>query len=440
MSKFMVIMKREYAQVVKKKSFLIMTLLTPVLMAGLMFLPALLMQKGVAETESYAIIDRDGRHLGQQVAEKLNEYTLDDNGTPAFSWAGVTEIRPDDTVTFHALHDSLVQSIRDRELNHLLILNPSADLADSNLLLITNSDSRVTQSRFERQLSVVLSQQRILESGINIPVDSIMALTARVDLPKQDTTGECVQSEVKLLVGMVLVMLIYMLILLDGQALIRSVIEEKTTRIVEVLVSSATPFQLMAGKIVGTGLAALTQVGIWIAAGAVLMVLSANGSTPLDSSITRVLFNPATVICFACFLMLGYLMYSTIFALIGSIVNSDKEAQPLMLPVIFVLFMPALLVGPAILENPNVGWVTVMSYIPTYTPLVMMMRVSVMAPMVEGNVLLSPVMGEALLGMLGVVILTAVMIWITGKVFRVGILMYGKRPTLPEIVRWVRHT
>ena len=132
-------------------------------------------------------------------------------------------------------------------------------------------------------------------------------------------------------------------------------------------------------------------------------------------------------------------MYSTIFALIGSIVNSDKEAQPLMLPVIFLLFMPAMLVSPAIIENPDVGWIRVMSLIPTYTPLIMMMRVAIGAPMVEGNPLFSPLMAEAVLGMVGIVLFTLVLVWVTARVFRIGILMYGKRPTLPEIVRWVRY-
>jgi len=439
-SKFLVIMKREYAQVVKKKSFIVMTLLTPVIMAALMFVPSLLIRSGgLAETETYAIIDRDGQQLGWKVAEGMEEYTLDDEGTPAFVLDRIETFTAGDNQRYQLVYDSLVQDIRDRRLDHLLVLMPKAHTADSNLLLITNSDDSRTVRRFEYQLSQVLSQRRIEQSGISVPVDSVMALTKGVSLPKQDTKGESINPVFKLLIGMVLVMLIYMLILIDGQALMRSVIEEKATRIVEVLISSASPFQLMAGKIIGTGLAALTQVGIWIVAGAGLMTYSTTSGTELPGFVSRVVLNPATVVSFACFLLLGYLMYSTIFALIGSIVNSDKEAQPLMLPVIFVLFMPAMLVSPAIIENPDVGWIRVMSLIPTYTPLIMMMRVAIGAPMIEGNSLFSPLMAEAGLGMVGIVLFTIALVWVTARVFRIGILMYGKRPTLPEIVRWVRY-
>jgi len=439
MSKFWVILKREYAQVVKKKSFLIMTLLTPVLMAGMMSIPSLLMSQGTAETESYAIIDRDGRQLGEQVVEAMTTYTLDDAGTPAYEIDGIEVVGSTEESRFEATYEVLIQKIRDHELDHLLVLNGNADLADSNLLLITNLDAPRISRRFEYQLSQLLAERRIEESGIGITPDSLLSLTHRVSLPKQDTKGESIDPRIKLLSAMVLIMMIYLLILIDGGTLMRSIIEEKTSRIVEVLMSSASPFQLMAGKIIGTGLAAMTQVGIWIVAGAGLMAFLPSSGSNVETAIISTIANPATVVCFASFLLLGYLMYSTIFALIGSVVNSDKEAQSMMMPVILVLFLPSVMIAPAVLELSNAGWIKVVSFIPTYTPLVMMMRVAIAAPMVEGNPLLSGIMAEAVIGMLGMIITTVIFVWITARVFRVGILMYGKRPTLPEIIRWVRY-
>jgi len=439
MSKFLVIMKREYAQLVKKKSFLIMTLLTPLIMAGFMLVPAFLSRRGADHTETYAVIDRDGHGVGSRFATAMEEYTLNNSSTPAYSLLELNELDALDSIGYELAYDSLVQLIRARELGYLLLIRPNAHEADSNLLLVTNSDNIGTLNRFDYRLGQVLARRRLEASQVNIPVDSVMSLTRGIDLPRRDTRGETVKTEVKLITGMLLMLLIYMLVLIDGQALMQSVIDEKSDRIMEVLVSSATPFQLMAGKIIGTGLAALTQVGIWILGGVGIMLYSSSSGTPIDSSITRTLFNPATVVSFVCFLILGYLLFSTFFAFIGSLVNSPKEAQPLLLPVILLLFAPGMMISFAVLEFPDAGWIRVMSFVPTYTPLIMMMRVSVVAPTIEGNPLFSPIMGEAVLGMVSIILALLIAVWITARVFRVGILMYGKRPTLPEIFRWIRH-
>jgi len=439
MSKFLIVMKREYAQVVKKKSFLIMTLLTPVIMTALMTVPSLLIHSGTADAETYAIIDRDGNQLGDKIAQEMTSYELDDEGTLAYQLDAVDAIPPDDEARFEEVYQAQVQRIRDDELHHLLILNAEPQLADSNILLITNTDAPRVGRRLEYQLTNLLAERRIAESGLDLTPDSVLALTRGVDITVQDTKGVSINPAIKLLAAMILVMLIYMLILIDGSTLMRSVIEEKTSRIVEVLMSSASPFQLMAGKIVGTGLAALTQVGIWVVCGAVLMMFAPSTGSGVETAIISILTNPATVVSFVGFLLFGYLMYSTIFAFIGSIVNSDKEAQTLMMPVVFILFLPAMMVAPVTIEFGDPTWLQVMSFIPTYTPLVMMMRVAVAAPTIEGNALFSSVMGEALLGMLGIILTTVFLVWITSKVFRVGILMYGKRPTLPELIKWIRH-
>ena len=441
MSKFFVILQREYAQLVKKKSFLVMTLLTPVMMGAFMLVPSYLARRGSDHLETYAVVDGDGHGVGSRFAEALQQYTLSDSDLsgPAYELFSLREFSPSDSGLYRPCFDSLVQLIRERKLGYLLMIKPDAHVADSNLLLITNSDNIRTLNRFEYRLGQTLTMRRFEAGEINVPVDSVMALTRGIDLPRRDTKGEAVSTEAKLITGVLLMLLIYMLVLINGQALMQSVIDEKSERIVEVLVSSATPFQLMAGKIIGTGLAALTQVGIWILGVVLIASYASVTGTPLDSSITRTLFNPATVVCFVIFLILGYFLFSTFFALIGSLVNSPKEAQPLLLPLILILFAPGMMISFAVMEFPDAGWVRLASFIPTYTPLIMMMRVVVVAPTVEGNPLLSPIMGDAVIGMLSIILTLFVVVWITSRVFRIGILMYGKRPTLPEIMRWVRH-
>ena len=188
----------------------------------------------------------------------------------------------------------------------------------------------------------------------------------------------------------------------------------------------------------GTGLAALTQVGIWILAGAGVLLYTSSSGTAIDPAISRTVFNPPTVVAFVMFLTSGYLLFSTCFAFIGAIVNSPKEAQSMILPLVMLLIAPGMLVGIAATQFPDATWVKALSFVPTYTPLIMMMRVSSTAPTVEGNALFSPIMGEAVIGFVLVLIATAAAMWITARVFRMGILMYGKRPTLPEILKWIK--
>jgi ABC-2 type transport system permease protein len=233
-------------------------------------------------------------------------------------------------------------------------------------------------------------------------------------------------------------MLMYMITIINGSGLMRSVIEEKTSRIVEVLVSSATPYQLMAGKILGAGAAALTQVAIWVAAGAAVFLISGPSGLEIDPALAQMAFNPVIVVFFVLFFVSGYFMFCTLFALVGSIVNSDKEAQNFMFPII-IWMLPALMVGMAVLRDPYATWVLVLSYIPLCTPTMMFERVAFLAPSATEYSLFSGIVAEGALGFVLVVLSTGIIAWATSRVFRVGILMYGKRPTLPEIIKWIRH-
>ncbi len=438
MSKFLVIMKREYAQVVKKKSFVIMTLLTPVIMAGFMVLPALLAHKDVADTEPVAIIDRSNQGVGAAFAEAVGEYTIDEGEISSYRIREMIEIDPLQQNRLNELVDSLTGLVDSRALKYVLVIGPDPHLADTNLLLITNTDDYRTIRRFEYELSQILSKQRLQAGQVNLPVDSVMSLTRRVSLGTRNTSGESIPFEIKFLTALVFVMLMYMIIIINGSGLMRSVIEEKTSRIVEVLVSSATPFQLMAGKILGSGAAALTQVGIWVAVGALVFLVSGPSGMEIDPSLARIVFNPVIVVYFVLFFVSGYFMFSTLFALVGSIVNSDKEAQNYMFPII-IWMIPSLMVGMAVIRDPYATWVLVLSYIPLCTPTMMFERVAFIAPSAPEYSLFSGIVAEAALGFILVVLTTLAIAWIAARVFRVGILMYGKRPTLPEIVKWVRH-
>jgi ABC-2 type transport system permease protein len=231
----------------------------------------------------------------------------------------------------------------------------------------------------------------------------------------------------------IMVFMLYMVILIYGASISRKVLEEKTTRVIEMVVSSVKPFQLMAGKILGVGSAGLLQFSLW--AGFMLLASSyrvkigeAFGLDP--SQLTGLPSLPYSVLVFyVVFFILGYLLFSTLYAAIGAMVNSDQEAQQLSMPIVMFLVLPMVMMIYIIRAPDSVLSVT-LSMIPFFAPTIMFMRISIMMP---------PWWEVALsLGILLATILA--MVWLSGKIFRVGILMYGKRPSLPEIVKWLRYS
>ncbi len=437
MSKFLAVFKREYAQIVKKRSFLIMTLVLPALMGGFIMLPALLASKAPSEAESISIVDRDTLGVGDEFAGALDGFFLDEeDSSPAYRVNGVINLNRDDSARYASVFDSLSSMVKAEDLKYVLVVQPDAHVMDDGLLLITNAENFRTERRFESSLSQILSKRRLAASDINLPVDSIMSLTRSADLHKQDTTGEAIPFMVKYFGALIFVMILYGMIIGYGAMLMRSIIDEKNSRIVEVLISSATPTQLMFGKVLGLGAAALTQVAIWLTVGGALY-MGGISTMQIDSAVARLVFNPVIVVFFVLFFIGGYMLYSSLFALVGSILNSEKESQAFVMPISLCLIMPVM-IGIAVIQNPYALWVQVLAYIPIFSPSLMLMRVLFVAPTATDYSLFSGIVGEASLAFLVVMAFTALVVWLSARIFRVGILMYGKRPTLPEIIKWVK--
>ncbi len=435
MHKFWIILKREYVQVVKKKSFILGIVLTPALMIGFSVLPAMLAAKKSSKTEHLAVIDQSEYHIGTSFSNELAEYKLD-NGMPYYQVDSIFNLPEQDTAQYQAIYDSLAQLINENVLKYFLVVKPDAPMSDTGIYLVTNSDNFRSLSRFENKLSNILSSIRLNESNVNLSVDSVLSLTRRVNLKTKDAKGDSIPFEIKYFSSIIFIGIIFGMVVGYGQLVMRSVIEEKNSRIIEVLISSVSPFQLMFGKIIGLAGANFTQMAVWVIIGAGLY--SMKGSFNIDSSIDRIIFNPVIVIFFVLYMISGYLLYSTIFALVGSIVNTEKEAQGFVMPITMMMILPFIL-GIYVIQEPNSTTSVILSMIPLLTPTMMMMRVIFIAPTLTEYSLFSGIVGEALLGLLFVCLAVVVMVWITSKIFRIGILMYGKRPTLPEILKWIRY-
>jgi len=435
MSKFWVVFKREYAQVVKKKSFIIGIFLTPAMMAAFMVLPAMLAQMKSSKTEKLAVIDQSGYDIGSKFSKALDEYRLEDDQTPYYKVEGIFHIDSTDTAHFAVISDSLSRLINAKELKYFLVIRAGAHLADSNIYLVTNSDNFRSISRFEKKVSDIISTIRLQMSNVNLTVDSVLSLTERINIQIRDTKGESIPFHIKYISALIFVGIMFGMIFGYGQLVMRSVIEEKNSRIMEVLISSVSPFQLMLGKVMGLGAATFTQVAVWFIFGAGLYTMK--GTFNIDPSIDRILFNPAIICFFILYMISGYILFSTFFALIGSIVNSEKEAQNFIFPIVMVMILP-FMIGTHVIQEPNSTLSVTLSFIPFLTPTLMLMRIIFIAPTLTEYSLFSGIVGEATLAFILVGLSTLGMIWLTAKIFRVGVLMYGKRPTLPEIVKWIK--
>jgi ABC-2 type transport system permease protein len=233
-------------------------------------------------------------------------------------------------------------------------------------------------------------------------------------------------------VGIIFAMLLYTLLIIYGQMVTRSVLEEKTSDIVEIMASSVRPWELMAGKIVGVGAVGLTQFSIWAAMGALMTVYGVAAAAPMlaQSGIDLTGFTiPFGLLVMAfVFFILGYLLYAGLFASGGAMLSNEQDVQQVMMPIVILIIIPVMVLTPAI-DTPNAGWVVGMSLVPFFSPVLMLARVSVTQV---------PAWQLALAFLLLVATIAGVT-WAAGRIYRVGILMKGKRPNVPELWRWVRH-
>ncbi len=433
MHKMWIVIKREYAQVVKKKSFLVGIFLTPIFLVAITLLPALLADKKSSATEHLSIIDLDEQGIGEKFKASLERYLLEDGVTPSYNVRNIYTPDPSDSSAVANLRKELDSLVVNGNLKTYLVISNNVLESDS-VIQVAKSFSFNMGSRFEHRLSDILAAMRLEDMKINVSVDSILNVTRRVDLRHQAPGGKERDFLSMYMGGIVFVMIIFMTAIGYGQILMRSVIEEKNSRIMEVLVSSISPFQLMAGKVIGLGMASLTQVAIWFSIGAVLYSFQA--SLAISADISGIIFNPIFIVYFLFYLVLGYLLYSTLFALIGSIVNSDKEAQNFIFPITMAMLLPVM-IAMYIIQEPDSTLAVVLSLIPFFTPTMMIMRINFIG--VDVFNFSNPIIFEATIGIVLTALTTLAVIWITARIFRIGILMYGKRPTLPELIKWIKY-
>jgi ABC-2 type transport system permease protein len=415
---------REYLENVRTKAFLIAVLLTPGVM-GLSWLIPALTAKAAPDQRKLAVADVSGE-LGDALAKRLADRRMpEDKEAPRYEVERVdlggpgpaerekklTEIRAD-----------LDERVKDGALFAYVVVRPSAierkdkDDARPTEYRTGNLFDFKVQEDVRADLRDIVHERVIAASGI--PKEAAALLTRPLPFATESVMAEGKAGTVAVtLMPFVFTLLLFVTIVSVSQMLITSTLEEKSTRVVEVLLSSVSPYQLMAGKIFGTCAVGLTLMAIWASAG--LTGLALNGIHLLE---------PGQLLLCLAYYLLGFLLIASLMVAVGSACNTLKEAQNLLSPVMVILTLP-LLFWLAVSRNPQGTLATVLSMIPLFTPFLMMMRVASTPPP-------PPIEIAASLVILGLAAWLAMRL--AARVFRVGVLMYGKPPSLKELWRWVR--
>ncbi|NEW79511.1 MAG: ABC transporter permease [Gelidibacter sp.] len=435
MNKLKLIIKREFLAKVKNKSFIVMTLLSPLMVVGLFLLIIFLNEKNAEEIRTIAFVDES-----QQFSDAFED---------------------SDVVKYIDLTSLGIEEAREKtkEFYYGLLVIPKSDslseLSNGITFFSNDTPSLTVLSSIESKLEKKIRNLKIAQ--LQIDVDKIKSIETKVTIDAENFSGEKsskIGSVLRMFAGGGFGYLIFMFIIIYGTSVMRSVIEEKTSRIIEVIISSVKPFQLMMGKIIGNAMAGILQFIIWMVIGGILlfaitlyfgvgdvssssaqmapeMVQQMQNSSNNDLQlILQEIKNLPILTMFFSFIIYflgGYLIYSSIYAAIGAAVDSETDTQQFMMPVLMPLVI-AIYVGFSVIENPHGPIALAFSLFPLTSPIVMLMRIPFGVPWWQ------------LITSIVLLIVTFIgMVWFAAKIYRVGILMYGKKPSYKEIYKWLKY-
>ncbi len=432
MKKTLAVFKREYLVAVRKKMFIIMTFLMPLLMVVAFLGPTMLMERGLGD-KHIAVVDGSGQlesafkapekddspdiaigKRGRDLPQQMIIQYVDAHGNADVDAAGkpyVTRLGAKDGFdgVFVLPHDTLTNT-------------------DAKLKYYSRSATDfVTQGRLSSRTNRFVQERRLAERGIDKAESEKLLSTLKTEGVQISKTGEEKKGGIaNFLVGIVLTALLFIPSFIYGLETMRGIIQEKTDRVVEVLVSSVSSRQLLVGKVLGIAAVGLTQIGVWLLMAGIAGAYAGAVATAGGMNVFAIL-KPATFIFFVVFFILSYLSYVCIYAIGGSVCNSEKEAQQLIMPVTMPMMLPWFLIAP-ILTNPDSKLAVGLSMAPVWGPLTMYVR----------TLVAEPPMWQIAVTIVVSILTISLFFWITAKIFRVGILSYGKRPTIPEIWKWLK--
>lgn len=435
MSSTGLIIKREYTTRVRKRSFLITTILAPILLALIYIVPIMLAIKSDEGHHIIAVVDES--HWYENLFANNDEHTfIRIEGTP------IEEVK---------------EMVRQGDYEMVLYIPETELNAPSNAAIYSEGQIAMSiEAYIKSVMKKEIEDQKLMASGVDPDIVSNVRTDINLSVIRMDKEGGEKETftEIEFLLGIGLATMIYMFILMFGGQVMQGVAEEKTNRIIEVIISSVKPFQLMMGKIIGVSLVALTQFAIWVVLTGVIyfgftawvgLSSSAIGSGSVmaqNVNVNDVMSNEKVsdimnvigsidfgtiLFCFLVFFILGYLFYATMYAAVGSLVDNNTDSQQFTLPITVPLIV-SLISAFYIVNNPDSSFSVWLSMIPFTSPIAMMVRVPFGIPIWQIAVSIA-ILAISFVGMT----------WIAAKIYRTGILMYGKKLTYKEVWKWLKH-
>ena len=442
MDKFWVVAKREYLERVRSRWFVMMTLFVPVFITAVFLIPAWVTARSAAGTASrnIAIIDATGTGLGRRVANLLTGDTTGARTTKAGS-APQPQVREVTAAALPAAEDSATREVmRSNGLVGYLVLDDSTLATRRIRYAGRNASSIVDTDKLKAAVRQAFTAVMLQREGVKPETIALISnLSLNMSQTRIDERGKGGSGQAAIFLGVGIGILLLMSIIFHGQNVLRGVLEEKSTRVAEVVISSIKPEMLLAGKVAGAGAVGLTQQVLWIAISAYLITnfaplvlksagvpMSGGGGTALGVSLGGLTVGLFIVIVL--YFLFGFVFYASLLAAAGSMVNTEQDAQQAAMPIMYLLIGSWLFVN-SVIVNPTGTIARVLSWLPFSSPIIMPMRMG-----------LSPVPWTSVVGSLAVCALGCVLaIWLAARIYRVGMLMYGKRPSLAEVARWVRY-
>jgi ABC-2 type transport system permease protein len=424
MRKIWLVIKREYLTRVRSRGFILSTVGLPLFSVGIFAVTLALATRKTDHTLKISILDNLGG-LAPQIVAGLQEKLP--NGQPLYHVVHTWD-RPESE---KKVQDDLSEQIRQGRLDGFLEVPKDILEGEAATFHSQSPEDFQTNRAISRAVDNAVIGRRLGDRGIH--VDNLSDIVRGVDLSlvRVTKTGESEEKGEGLLVRLSIVMILYITLLAYGVMTMRSVLEEKTTRIVEILASSVKPFHLLSGKILGVAAVGLTQYLIWTLSAALIFAYGAAVGSAFRPGASAPSFHlPASFLVYPLiFFLAGYFLYASLYAALGAMVSSEEELQQVQLPVTLVLVVSFILY-PIILRAPNSPLAVTLTMIPLFSPILMVFRITVQTP---------PFWQIAL--SLAICVATTVgVIHVSARIYRVGILMYGKRPSLVELLRWLRYT
>lgn len=456
MAKLFVVIKREFMERVRNKWFVIVTLLMPLIMAALILLPAwmALKSKPSDNLNRIIILDASGAGVGQSILGNLKldsaAARLADSVAPA-----KPDLRVVTMAELQTAEDKATAEVtKPRSYAGYLAITDSTLTNGRARYAGRNASSIADMDRLEAALRQTVMMVRLSRENVKPEVIAQLSkVRANISTERISEKGKSGSAAVAIGVGFFLAFVLYMSIMLHGQNVLRGVLEEKMTRVAEVVLSSVKPDTLLAGKVIGVGAVGLAQQVAWFALSAAMITFflpfvtrgmmtappladtaavaaaaaQAGPAAPSMAMGALAVFNLQLLVTVLAFFLTGFMFYASLFAAAGSMVNSEQEAQQAAMPVIMLLVISIIFLNP-IMMSPNSTLAITMSWLPFSSPVIMPMRLAL------GAASITQVIGAWIVSVLGCV----AAIWLAARIYRVGMLMYGKKPSMGELVKWIR--